>query len=400
MRGDLKPGFSDMRVLMLGNGAAQALQFFAIFLLSRIYQPEDFGLLVLVQSVATLSVVVATLQLHLTIPLAKSATDAQFTASVVESICIGICVIMAPFAFLLGGPISFAVVVTLAVGLTNTYCSYLVFQGRFRGLAGFYIIRSILIISLQFGLAVLEIDGGLLWGAMIAEILAAVYLRFAILGRLPISRSIRAAFALAIRNRPFSVFGTLQELISVSAFYAPLILFTHYFGENVGGHYAMANRLVWAPVILVSSSVAQVLYHRFGKNTPRSLKDLWDFGQEKLLVAIVVIGCLASFKLESVYLWALGAEWVLASHLLPLQLTWGGIFLLSTPFRVACRVLRLQKYQLMIDLVMVAAICVTFRLVEIDPVSLTWCLVGLALLQHCAVAAVFFKFSRQHCARA
>ena len=389
-----------MRILMLGNGTAQALQFSAIFFLSRIYQPEDFGLLAVVQSIATLLVVVATLQLHLTIPLAKDAGEARSTASNVETICLSICAFAAPVAFMLGGLASFAIVVTLALGLSNTYCSYLVFQGRFRSLAIFYVTRAVLIITIQLGLAAIEIPNGLLWGMVIGEILAVCYLRLVKLRRLPVSLSVRSAFTLADRNRPFSVFGTLQELVSVSAFYAPLILFTQYFGENIGGHYAMANRLVWAPVILISSSVAQVLYHRFGKRVPYSMKEVWDLGRERVLVAAVLIGSGVSFQFESLYLWALGADWALASQLLPLQITWGGIFLLSTPFRVACRVLRLQKYQLLIDFAMVAAILVSFASLDVEPLQLMWCLVGLALVQHCAVVALFLRFSKKRRASA
>ena len=381
MRGHIKK-------LILGNGIAQALQFLSILVLSRIYLPSDFGLLAQVQSIATIAAIVATLQLHLTIPLNKSADEARVTAENVQTISVVLFTLFFLPALYFGKVLIFSLVLALFLGLTNTYNSYLVFNGSFGRLSGFYITRAVVIIVLQISFAMLSINDGLLWGIIIAEGLAALYLRLTQLGSLRKVRiDPRAALALAKKLKSFSVYGTLQELISVSAFYAPLILFTLKYDEATGGQYAMANRLVWAPVVLLSSSVAQVLYHRFGKVSPTRVSELLEILPRRNVFAAVLAACALSFYMPGTLLYLLGPQWGLASQLLPLQLLWGGFFLLSTPFRVVCRALQMQKYQLTIDACILTLIGLLFALSSMTPLQTMWALVMIALCQNALLAA-------------
>ncbi len=380
---------SNIRKLILGNGMAQGLQLLSLLVLSRIYRPSDFGLLAQVQSIATLACIVATLQLHLTIPLASTTEKARAAAETVQSICLAMFMLSLPVALYLGKVVTFSVVLALFLGLANTYTSYLVANGSFGRMSKFYITRAVLIIGLQIGFAALSVPDGLLWAVVLAEGLAALYLRLAHLGPLHTIRlEIGKALQMVAGLKSFSLYGTAQELMSVCAFYAPLLLFTSKFGESTGGHYAMASRLVWAPVVLLSSSMAQVLYHRFGKLPPTSLGSMYQpvFGPG---VAVgILAACALAFGLQDMFLLALGAQWDLASRMLPLHLLWGAAFLLSTPARVACRVLHLQRYQLTIDAGMLTAIWLLFALSTMTPVLTMWALVALSALQHALLTAV------------
>jgi O-antigen/teichoic acid export membrane protein len=381
-----------IKTLILGNGVAQALQFLSILILSRIYLPSDFGLLAQVQSIAMMASIIGTLQLHLTIPLCKSDDEARDTAQSVQTITLALFALFFFPALYFGKIYAFSLVLALFLGLANTYNSYLVFNGKFDRLSGFYVARAVAVIGMQISFAMLSISDGLLWGMLIAEGLAALYLRLTQLGSLRNIRIVpRAAIALATRLKSFSVYGTMQELISVSAFYAPLILFTFKFDEATGGQYAMANRLVWAPVVLLSSSVAQVLYHRFGKVSPKSVTELLEILPSKLVFAAVLAACILSFYLQGVFLYTLGSQWGLASQLLPLQLLWGVFFLVSTPFRVVCRALHMQHYQLAIDAGMLALTGLLFTLTAMTPLHTMWGLVLIAFCQHALMIGVMWR---------
>lgn len=388
-----------MRLLLAGNGLAQALQFGAVFILVRIYEPQDFGILAQVQSIATLAVVVGTLQLHLTIPLLSRNLDMAREVTVkIESLCFFVLLVSLPFAIWLGGITIFVAFVALGVGLSNTYSAYLVYEGRFSSLSTFYVVRAVLIIAMQLLFAVVEMSNGILWATVIGEGVAAASLRLMSLGLMPIYINPREILSLIIRNKSFSLYGTLQELISVLAFYVPLLFFTYRFGDNIAGHYAMANRLIWGPVVLLSGSVAQVLYHRFGQSPPDTLARLWDLGYGRCIFGgtLLVIGF--SFFLEDMYLWILGEQWELASQLLPLHFTWGCIFLLSMPFRVSCLVMKLQKIQLWIDTIMFLVISVLFMFLEITPLQIMWGIVLIALIQNIALALTICLSLRGRCA--
>jgi len=387
---------SNVKKLVLGNGTAQALQLISLLILSRLYRPDDFGLLAAVQSIATLACVVGTLQLHLTIPLAATSEIARSTAESVQTLCAAFFLVSLPFALFLGNVAASSLVLALCLGLSNTYTSYLVYQGSFSQLSRFYIARAAAIVALQLVFAMLDVDSGLLWGFVLAEAIAAFSLRMAYLGPLLRKPDLRKAFALAASFRSFSVYGTMQELVSVSAFYAPLLLFTSTFGESTGGQFSMASRLVWAPVVLLSGSLAQVLYHRWGQLLPTTPGSIY----RPLFSPMVVIGafvvCALAFACQDMFLLALGEQWGLASRLMPLQVLWGMVFLLSTPFRVVVRVMHLQKHLLAIDLAMLASIMLLFALTDVAPLTAMWFLVMLAVCQSGLIAAsVSFALRRR-----
>ena len=79
---------THVRRLMAGNGLAQALQFLSILLLSRLYAPDDFGLLAQVQSIATFAAIVATLQMHLVVPLSGDGEQARRAAATAQTVCL------------------------------------------------------------------------------------------------------------------------------------------------------------------------------------------------------------------------------------------------------------------------------------------------------------------------
>ncbi|WP_347901359.1 hypothetical protein [Pseudomonas purpurea] len=380
--------FNNVKKLLLGNGLAQAIQFGSIVFLSRIYYPADFALLTQAQSIATILAVIATLQMHLSIPLTKGVDEARNTARIVESLSFFLFLVTFPIAIYFGKIYIFAFVLTLAVAVSNTCNSYLVFSGDFGRLSGFYIKRALLIVGVQFGCAALSVQDGLLWGAVIGEAATALYLRKATFGFSKIHLGLRAIWETTLRLRSFSFYGTTQELTSVAAFYAPLILFTSTLGADIGGQYAMVNRLVWGPTILLTSSIAQVLYHQFGKVPPRrgdshSLSYL--FLDRKIFLA-AILGCLIAFQLEDLYLFVLGGQWGLASKMLPWGMTWGAVFLMSIPFRVACRVLHLQKYQLFVDGVTLSSIWLMFTFSGFTPIGMMQGLVGIAFMQNALLA--------------
>lgn len=388
-----------VRRLMIGNGLAQSLQFLSILLLSRIYQPADFGLLGMVQSIATVAAIVATLQMHLVIPLSTGQEQAGEVARTTQTLCLLLAAVSLPVAAWLGFVPVVAVLMGTLVGLSNTYVCVLVFRGQFRQLSAFYVARAVLVVILQVAFALLAVPDGLLWAAIGGEGLAALCLR-----RLLLSRETRGWAGLATIGRlvrawkSFSLYGTVQELASVAAFYSPLLWYASRISEAVGGQYAMASRLVWAPVVLISSSISQVLYHRYAR-LPRDGQPWPGLGwPSPLLLAAAILACLAAFMLQDFFHLMLGPAWGLASKLLPLHLVWGCLFLFSIPFRVACRVLHLQRYQCAVDMVMVAAVAVLFMVPGPSPMGLMWALVALAAVQNgllCLAAAMQLKRDRR-----
>ena len=370
--------------LLLGNGLGQVIQFSAILIFSRIYTPIDFGILGQVQSYATIMAIVCTLQMHLSIPLSKTDHDARAVVSIIVAIALLAVICSLPLALYFGSIYAFAVGMAALVGLSNTYNSYLVYSGRFAKISKFYIFRSIAIVSMQITLGYAQVNNGLIWGAVAGEAITAFYLaRTAGAGIVQMKFwRIGDIVHQVLDKRDFAVFGTLQEIISVSAFYAPLFLFAHYFGNDVAGQYAMASRLIWAPVILFTGSFAQVLYHDFGKKANSLLSfDMLIFPHPAYYCCLLLIP-LMFFLLNDVAVILLGSQWTLAADLLPLVVLWGCIFIVSTPWRVLCRMTRKQRVHLIIDAGMLLGIAAVFYIRPDSPLHTMLLIVGIVAVQN------------------
>lgn len=373
----------QIKKLMLGNGLAQLLQFGSILILSRIYQPSDFGLLAQVQSIAMIASIIITLQLHLTIPLAKSNDHAQEKVQLIQILSISIFSLALMPAIWNGESALFALLLSLSLGLINTYTGYLVYSGNFGKMSIFYVARALLIIVMQISFAYAGFKNGLVIATLVGEALSALYLGFlTVYNANKIKWQLVNLTSFVFENKPFSFYGTIQEMISVSAFYAPLLLFTAKYGEEIGGQYAMASRLVWAPVILVSGSYTQVLYHKFGKAPPVNGKDILSLMPKWWIILCLVVGCILAFEFNKITLLLIGDEWGYASLMIPILGIWGGIFFLSTPCRVLIRVFKIQRRQLLIDFGMMLAFILLYFMPSIAPIPLLCFVLSVVFFQN------------------
>ena len=376
--------------LLWGNGLANAIQFSSLIVLSRLYDPEDFGLLAQMQSISLIAATVFTMQLHLTIPLAGSEENACDTTRIVEGLCIS-CFGLAVAACIFLPPVfAFAAALSLFVSVANTYNAFLLFRGDFSSISRFYVTRACLIVAAQIGFAAISIQDGLLWATLLGEGAATFYLRHKqIMSQPKRPKVLSDLIDLVMKFRAFSLFGTVQEIISVAAFYAPLFLLDKYYGNAVGGQYAMANRLIWAPVALLASSAAQVLMHKYANHRPKRFEDYfsgWNYKTE--LFIFVSALCFLCWQFSGVFVFLLGKDWLLASEFIPLQVMWGVIFLMSTPFRVAIRVFSLQKWQMITETAFLCAIIAVFSSSIRLPLDAMFCILVVAGIQNIVLTII------------
>jgi len=366
-----------MGIVASGNIVAQSIQLGSLLILSRIYLPDDFGALAQVQSLATILAILATLQLHLTLPLSRSATSALDDVRSIELIGLGVLAIGAVCVMFFGPIVQIALLMSFFLGMTNTYTSFLIFRAHFNILAWVVIARAVVAVSLQIGFALLDVDNGLIWGAALTEIAFSIGLRLKIMGtnRLNSWRP-GSALRLARDNKDFSLFGTQQEIVSVVAFMAPLFLFAIKYDDAIAGQYSMASRLIWAPTVLISRSIAQSLFHYYGQMDHIQLGTRREIRLYYGLIALVSVALSILFLFPGIVVWLLGTQWALAEQMTLALAIWAGVFLLSTPFRVLIRVLRLQRYQLIADICLLGLFLGLFAFFSGGSISLIWALVA------------------------
>lgn len=379
--------------LLVGNGLGQAIQLLSILLLSRLYDPAAFGTLGQVQSYATVAAILATLQLHLSIPLSRDEADARQAVARVTAIACLLLVVGFPLTLIAAPRYGFSVLLAFFIGMANTYNGYLIFSGHFGKISRFYVYRAILIVVVQIALACLGVEDGLIWGAVGGEGLTALYLAYisgnAQLPRLSVIASLRDYLQ---ERKSFALFGTMQELVSVSAFYSPLLLFGIHFGDDVVGQYAMASRLIWAPAVLLSGSLTQVLYHQYGSSQAKhALAPAFLLLPHKVYYLVLAFAPLLCYALQGVVVIALGDKWEQAGQFMPVMLAWACVFIVSTPARVVCRMLAQQKYHLMIDAGMLLAVLVLFSYFNLSPIQSMYGIFIVACVQTLAIFLISLR---------
>lgn len=379
---------AQIKKLMLGSGLAQAIQFGCIPILSRLYEPTSFAPLYQAQALATILAIFATLQLHLALPQARDDAEAARWSRAVLALCLAVCGLLAPVAHVVFDNL-WAIVLTLCLGVTNTVVNYQLFQERFSGIARFQLLRALAIVAAQIGLQSLFKMDSLVTATVIAECLVALVFVVRAGLRLPAPRDLRTGIALALQRPSLSLFGTLHEATAAAVFYAPLFLYSHFFSNAVGAQFAMANRLVWAPVVLLSGSAAQVTYQRFCRHSPQALWNvLQDYLRETRRHAIwgglALIAAMAAAP--AVVTLTLGRNWQLAGLMAPPLLLWGAIFLGSIPFRSASRALSMQRFQLLIEAATGLSFVVVFLYGPANAVAALWLITLIAAAQNFALA--------------
>lgn len=357
--------------LIGGNGVAQGLQLCALILLSRLYAPSSFGLAGEIQSWASIFAVLITLQLHLALVLSEDELQLSLARKKTLAISLLIFFVLLPFLCFLELNYFFAVALALFVGVNNTNAAVLVYRGDFFRLSIFYIVRAVFVVAAQLVFAFLDGEFGLIYGMVMGEVMASAYLFFLSTSFKSLKTIFKGLGALnlwlyIVERRSFSLYGTLQELVSVLAFFAPLLLFVRYYGADVGGQYAMSNRLVWAPVVLVSSSLANVFYHQFSKEQNfKIVRSVIWFNFKYAVLSILLVFLIAQVPIVT---FVLGDQWLLAQELMPYMLVAGAIFIYSIPYRVAYRALEKQKYLLGIECVTLSIVFYIFFF-ELNPLT-------------------------------
>jgi O-antigen/teichoic acid export membrane protein len=336
---------------MTGNGLAQVLQLLALMLLARIYTPEDFGILAEIQALASILVVFITLQTHLLIPLSSSQDDAEkrlFKTHVIVSFVF--VTFLIPMIFMNN---ILALILALMLGIINSFTSYYVYKGAFSKLSHYYVIRALIMITSQILFGMLDIVNGLLYGAIFGEFFSAIFLGYKIIynkikiKKFYILKNINILRYIKERNQ-FTLYGTFQELISTANFALPLFLFVQIFGDNIGGQFAMANRLVWAPTVLLSSSLAQVYYHNFTQNNKWEIMNTWIWFNFKFMFIVLSIPIFYYFFSDVVNI-IFGNGWEIAEEMMFYLLFSGIFFLYSIPYRVSFRAMGKLIFLMFID---------------------------------------------------
>ena len=294
--------------LVGGTGAAMVVVTACSPILTRLYSPSDFGIYAVATSILAILITVTCLRYEFAIPLpATDVAAANLLAlavitAVVVSLASGVVLWLAgPWLLaLFGAPglgpyVPLLTIGQLGGGIVSVFTNWAVRTKTFSEIALNRLTQSGTLVAVQIGLGIVGLGtGGLLVGDVAGR--AAGSSRLARVAWRSDAASFRRVSRAGIlfaaqRYRRFPALSAPSALLNTLAMQSPLLLIVALYGADVGGQYALADRLCSLPLTLVAGAVGQVFVSmtaRLAREQPAALRT--RFARTTRSLARVAIG--------------------------------------------------------------------------------------------------------------
>src|SRR5690348_12374101 len=283
-----RPFLKNVSIMLTGAAAGQFVSVALAPVLTRLYSPQQFGVLSVYTAVLSILVVLASLRYELTLPLASSEEDA------VNLVAVCGCTLLAMTTLI--GILAFAVPESLVKDIwptpiywlrVNVYCGLLVLgffclgayyialylatrQGAFRAIARTRINQGVAGPLTQIGLGLGGAGApGLVIGSILGQSVGTFGLAYRVLKeRRQLLRNIswQRMSALAWRYRRFPMIASWAALIDTAGGNQLLFLMVStVYSARIAGFIFLADRVVARPLTLIGTSILQVFVGEAGR---------------------------------------------------------------------------------------------------------------------------------------
>jgi len=244
-------------------------------ILTRVYSPENFNIFGLYLGLSAILGAVTTGRYEMAILLPKKDNDAvnvlglSILVSMIVSSLIFLFLIIIKFSnksilehTVLGSFIFLIPLSTLILGIYNSLNYWNNRRKNYNILSSGRIIYSLLValITIMLGFTIL-INGGLIFGTILGQGLAAIFLiSLIIIREKSYLKKINYTKIRLLSKRYFKFpkFLIAGHLMNTSSSQLPLILFSSYFISPVGGFFLLTQRVISLPISIISSSIGDV----------------------------------------------------------------------------------------------------------------------------------------------
>lgn len=344
-------------MLVGGTTSAQAMLVLASPLLTRLYTPEDFGLLAVYAGLLALFSVVASLRYELAIPLPESNEEAanvvilSLVTVLIMTFISGLMVLVAGsrIAEILGVPAlaGYFWLLPLGVLLLGGYKVFKYWAIRVKAFGDVAKTR----ISQSLGMLAVQIFGfklgavALLLGQAAGHGFGSIRLAKLTTGHNEFRQWTWAGVLKAAkRYKQFPIFSTWGALFNTAGTQLPPILFASLFSAGAAGLYALAHRVLAMPMSVIGEAVSKVFFanaaeaHRAGRLGPLVAgihSKLAELAMPVTLLLIVAGPHLFSF--------VFGEEWRQAGEFARYMAPWLYMVFITSPLSTLFSVLERQR---------------------------------------------------------
>ena len=358
-------------VLAGGTAASQILLFAAAPILTRLYSPDDFGLLAIYAALLGIGGVVVSLRYQLAIPLPESDQEAAWVALAALAGVMGtvlmstviVALFRAPIARGLGAPelgpfLWLLPVGLLALGTYQVFKYWAIRKQEFGPIARSKITQSVTAIALQLGLfsfgpfALLlgQAAGHGAGGGRLARSARAGS------GHLFRNTAIRDIWAAAVRYRRFPLYSTWGAVFNKAGGQLPPILFASLFSPAAAGIYFLTHRVLALPMQFIGRAISDVFLTRAAKaRHDGDLPQLIKLAHNRLTYIAVPPTILLILAGPDLFALVFGSAWREAGVFARWMAPWIYLVFVTSPLTTVFSVLEKQGQEMLFQFALLAA---------------------------------------------
>ena len=333
--------------LLSANVVAQVIGLIVYPILTRMYAPEDFGLLNLFISIGNVLVVLSLVDYYYAIVLPKQKKDA-IALTQLCFFCLLIMVGIVACSVLFAQPISalfkspsltnyywLMPIYVLIMGGWNILNYWYIRQKQFGQISTYLMSQSVLSAGSKTGFGYV----GMLQGGMIYSVVIAPLASLILSITLNFKKTVRPLLTISKTNiveqgkkyRNFPYFVLPRSFLNVLAGQLPILVLTPFFGAKYVGLLSMALLLGYTPIGTITRAIYQVLYQYTTErvHAAQRIGDVfWRFIGWSSVIILPVFGGLF-FVLPDITSWLLGEEWRVVGTYIRYMLPWLYLSLLT-----------------------------------------------------------------------
>ena len=330
---------------MTGATIAQAIPIAISPILTRMYTPQDFGVLSLFASIVTIFGTVATMRYELAIMLPDSEDDGLNVGVLGVLTTTILTLILFLVVLFFNGPVSrllankrvepeliapwlyLVPASVFLIGLFNVLNYVNNRSKNYKHIAVAGVHRSMALAATQLGVGFVQEGAcGLIVGRVLSGFASVILLLRNVLS----TRDLRSKISwsrmvkLGVRYRDFPIYSTPAALSNTSATNLTNILVAAFFSPTTLGFYSMTQRMLGMPSTLIGRGVSQVFFQQATEEKNRSgvAIRIFDKTVNRLALIAVPFFVVLFFIVEDLFALVFSEEWrvsgVYASYLIPL----------------------------------------------------------------------------------
>jgi len=362
--------FKNIFTLFTGTTISQLIPFLIAPLLTRLFYPEDFGVLALYMSLLMLFSVISTGRYEFAIILPKSDKEA-FSLSVlsiflsfVSSLFLLLIVVVfynkiifSLHNYQLGVWLYILPVSVFLFSLQRVFVLCLNRYKMYKGITFNRILKSSSISSFQVFFGLLGLNKiGLIIGDLIGNFLSVLFLVRSYIYVFSChfkSISISSIFLVFKKYKQFPIYNAPHALLDVLQINFVIFLITLFYNSTTLGFYALSVKIIRAPISLIGSSISNVLYQKLNKDYLEG-KSILNF--TKRLTIILFVSSLPFFVLiflysESLFSFLFGEEWAVSGKITSILVPWVLFNFISNPISIIPNIIKKQKQFFILSLI-------------------------------------------------